>query len=270
MNILLSSYSFGAGRGSEAGVGWNVAKELALRGHAVTVLTTGEFSALNRAAIEQEGLNITLIEEDCGLSGFPKSSAYFKWQRRICPIIRDLVNNRAFDIIQHITLNQYRWVHDVFSADIPYLIGPVGGAELTHPQLLAYGNLPLATRIKEHLRSVSLDVLPLKKRCLRHRQTGLVLASNTPTAERLRPLPVQTEVCPAIAIAKNEIIHSPARSSGKNRFILFDGSLARPQKGTFLALRTLATLRQKGCRIPMRIVGLTPDEIRSIRTYAEK
>ena len=68
MNILLSSYSFGAGRGSEAGVGWNVAKGLALRGHTVTVLTTSEFSSGNRSAIEQEELNITLIEEDCGIS----------------------------------------------------------------------------------------------------------------------------------------------------------------------------------------------------------
>ena len=270
MNILLSSYSFGAGRGSEAGVGWNVAKGLALRGHAVTVLTTSEFSDRNRTAIEQEKLNITLIEKDCGISDFPTSSSYRKWQRRVHPFIRNLVNEQTFDIIQHITLNQYRWVHDVFSAGIPYIIGPVGGAELIPPHLLAYGDLTLTMRIKEHLRSISLDTLPLKKRCLRCPQPGMVLASNDATAERLSKLPVQSKVCPAIAIANQEIIHKPAGHSGESRFILFDGSLTRPQKGTLLALRTLAALWQKGCRTPMRMVALTPTEISTIHRYAEK
>ena len=108
MNILLSSYSFGAGRGSEAGVGWNVAKGLALRGHTVTVLTTSEFSTGNCSAIEQEELNITLIEEDCGISDFPEPGSYRKWQRRVRSFLRNLANTQAFDLIHHITLNQYR------------------------------------------------------------------------------------------------------------------------------------------------------------------
>ncbi|MGN1309901.1 MAG: glycosyltransferase, partial [Akkermansia sp.] len=65
MNILLSAYSFGAWRGSEAGVGWNVAKGLAERGHKVTVLTTPEFHELNVSALEKVRLPIALIEVDC-------------------------------------------------------------------------------------------------------------------------------------------------------------------------------------------------------------
>lgn len=270
MNILLSSYSFGAGRGSEAGVGWNVAKGLALRGHTVTVLTTSEFSTGNRSAIEQEELNITLIEEDYGISDFPEPGSYRKWQQRVRSFLRNLANTQAFDLIHHITLNQYRWVHDVFSTGTPYIIGPVGGAELIPPHLLKYGDLPLRMRIKEHLRSFAHDAIPLKNRCLRCHQPGMILTSNDATAERLSSIPVQSLVCPAIAIAKSEIVHHPANNAEEKRFILFDGSLTRPQKGTLLALRTLAALWQKGCRVTMRMVALTPPEINTIRKYAEK
>lgn len=266
MNILLSTYSFGAGRGSEAGVGWNVARGLALRGHSVTVLTTSEFRYLNEPALQKERLNITLIEEDCGIRDFPRSDSYRKWQRRIVPIIRSLSARQHFDLIHHLTLNQYRWVHDVFSTNLPYIMGPVGGAELVPAELLAYGDMPFFTRIKELMRRSCLDSLSLIGRCRKHRNRGIILTSNQATADRLSKLPVTPIICPAIAIHRSEIIAAP--QTGRDTFILFDGGLARPQKGTFLALRAIARLWQKNHQIPIRIVGLSTQEISTIRKYA--
>jgi NAD(P)-dependent dehydrogenase (short-subunit alcohol dehydrogenase family) len=48
--VLLSAYACEPERGSEPGVGWNWATELARLGHQVTVVTR----AANRPAIEQE------------------------------------------------------------------------------------------------------------------------------------------------------------------------------------------------------------------------
>lgn len=270
MNILLSAYSFGAGRGSEAGVGWNVARGMALRGHLVTVITTREFSASNRAAIQAEGLNINLIEEDCGISFYPSSRSYRKWQRRIGSTIRQVATDGNCDLIHHVTFNQYRDIHDVFATHLPYLIGPVGGAELVPRPLLQYGNLPLLNRIKEWLRYSSLDAIPLTHRCCRHRARGILLASNAPTAERLHKLPVQTSICPAIALHDSEIVEHLESPGNHEPYILFDGGLSRPQKGTWLALRALSRLWSQDRCVPIRMVGISPADQEIIRNYVQQ
>lgn len=270
MNIFLSSYSFGAGRGSEAGVGWNIARELVFRGHQVTVLTTSEFSDLNKRTITKENLPINLIEEDCGISDFPRSRSYQKWQRRVRPIIKKITSSERYDLIHHITLNQYRWAHDVFSTNLPYVLGPVGGAELVPAPLLRYGHLPLAMQIKEIMRRCSFDAVPLILRCKKHQKRGIVIASNQVTADRLKKLPVRPCICPAIAVHRHEIIPSPAPAEEQSSFILFDGSLTRSQKGVRLALRTFCQLWRKGVQLPLRIVGLSPNETNIILRYAQQ
>lgn len=269
MRILLSCYSFGANRGSEAGVGWNVARGMALRGHQVTVLTTSEFSKQNKEAIQSENLKVTLKEEDCGITHFPSSHSYAKWQRHIGPTIRQELSTCTYDVIHHVTFNQYRGIRDVFAGNIPYLIGPVGGAELIAPSLLKYGDLPFGFRLKEIIRYCALDVVPLVYRCKKHSSKGIILASNNITADRLTHFPLKTLVCPAIAIHEHEIVASPEKGS-EQQFILFDGGISRPQKGTFLALRTLKKLWESGCRVPLRMVGIASSEHQIINNYAKQ
>lgn len=269
MNILLSSYSFGAHHGSEAGVGWNVACGLARRGHGVTVVTTHEFGESNHRAIAEEGLNIRLIEEDCGVSYYPGSASYRQWQRKIGAVIKRATSKEKYDVVHHVTFNQYRNIQDVFAADLPYVIGPVGGAELIPPPLMRYGDLPLKMRIKEALRYVPWDAMPLVSRCKRSRSRGQVLVSNSATAERLKALPVAPIICPAIAIHEHEIVESPAGANANSPYILFDGGLARPQKGTWLALRAFRRLWAGGARMALRMVGVPPADAATIRQYAQ-
>lgn len=270
MNILLSSYSFGAHRGSEAGVGWNVARGLALRGHTVVVITTYEFTESNHRTIKEEGLNIRLLEEDCGITDYPSASSYRKWQRRIGSVIKKEIIGNKYDVIHHVTFNQYRNIHDVFAAELPYLIGPVGGAEKIPFPLMLYGDLPLKMRMKEILRYVKWDALPLMFRCKLSRLRGLVLASNISTAERLKFLPIAPVICPAIAIYEKEILTESASLNGSAPYILFDGGLARPQKGTWLALRALRRLWDAGTRIPLRMVGVPEKDVATIRQYGQR
>lgn len=269
MNILLSSYSFGAHRGSEAGVGWNVASGLAQRGHRVTVVTTHEFGEINHRAITQEALNIRLVEEDCGITHYPSAASYRNWQQRISAVIKREAGLEKYDVVHHVTFNQYRGIRDVFAADLPYVIGPIGGAELVPKPLLRYGDLPLKMRIKEMLRYVAWDAIPLVLRCRRSSCRGQVLVSNSPTAERLQALPVAPIICPAIAIHEHEIVENPAGADNMAPYILFDGGLARPQKGTWLAMRALRVLWASGCRIALRMVGVPNADAAIIRRYAQ-
>lgn len=270
MNILLSSYSFGANRGSEAGVGWNVARGLVSRGHNVAVVTTHEFTEINHEAIAKEGLSIRLLEEDCGVFHYASSASYRQWQRKIGPVIRKETSRNQYDVIHHITFNQYRNIHDVFAAELPYVIGPVGGSEKIPFPLMLYGDLPLRMRIKEMLRYVAWDALPLVFRCKRHRLHGQVLVSNISTAERLKSLPVAPVICPAIAIQEDEIVEKPTLAYTNAPYILFDGGLARPQKGTWLALRALRRLWSRNVHIALRIVGVPECDAATIRQYAQR
>lgn len=260
MRILLSSYSMGAGRGSEAGVGWNIASGLARRGHEIAVLTTEEFGESNKQAIREQQLGIELLEWSCGLQNFHLRESYHAWQRLIRPQVRALLARRQFDILHHVTFNQYRGITFAYEAGLPYLIGPIGGAETVPFPLL--GELRGKPLLKEIARYIGADAIPSGWRRYRGQNNGIVLASNEPTARRLRTwgLMPNVEICPTIAIHAHEIVDWPQRHPDTPPYFTFDGG-ARPEKGAHLLFRALSLLWQQGRRIPVRLAGVKePDK----------
>lgn len=258
MKLLLISYSFGAGRGSEAGVGWNVARGMCERGHDVTVVTTSEFHHLNAPAVAQMERPPRLIEWDCGITHFASSRSYRIWQRRIAAPLRELCRRERFDLAHHVTFNQYRHIHDVFATGLPYLIGPVGGAE-TIP-LRLWRDLPWATRFKELLRRIPWDVRLLTRRVRHSKSRGLILASTPQTLDRLTHTGglSNVELMPIISIASNEI-RDDAPTPADEPYLIFDGGL-RPEKGLRMLLRSLAALHREGESIPLRIAAVRPED----------
>ena len=258
MKLLLISYSFGAGRGSEAGVGWNVARGMCERGHDVTVVTTSEFHHLNAPAVAQMERPPRLIEWDCGITHFASSRSYRIWQRRIEAPLRELCRRERFDLAHHVTFNQYRHIHDVFATGLPYLIGPVGGAE-TIP-LRLWRDLPWSTRFKELLRRIPWDVRLLTRRVRHSKARGLILASTPQTLERLTHTGglSNVELMPIISIASNEI-RDDAPTPADEPYLIFDGGL-RPEKGLRMLLRSLAALHREGESIPLRIAAVRPED----------
>lgn len=258
MKLLLISYSFGAGRGSEAGVGWNVARGMCERGHDVTVVTTSEFHHLNAPAVAQMERPPRLIEWDCGITHFASSRSYRIWQRRIEAPLRELCRRERFDLAHHVTFNQYRHIHDVFATGLPYLIGPVGGAE-TIP-LRLWRDLPWSTRFKELLRRIPWDVRLLTRRVRHSKSRGLILASTPQTLDRLTHTGglSNVELMPIISIASNEI-RDDAPTPADEPYLIFDGGL-RPEKGLRMLLRSLAALHREGESIPLRIAAVRPED----------
>lgn len=269
MRILLSSYSFGANRGSEAGVGWNVAKGLAQRGHEVTVLTTSEFHTLNEPAVSESGLPIRLVEWDAGLSAadFPLAASYRRWQRAAGGRLQRLCAETGFDIVHHVTFNQYRGVMDVFATGLPYVVGPVGGAE-TVPRCLL-GDLPLRGRIKEMVRRLPWDALPLGRRVRSASAPGTILASTPGTQRRLQRTAGigGVRLMPVIAIAEEEIAVAPPAPSADPFFVFYGGG-ARAEKGTLLLLRCMARLWKQGVRAPVRLVAVQENLRPALQRYA--
>lgn len=138
MKILLSAYSCEPGKGSERGVGWNVAKEVA-KHHQVWVLTRPDES---REAIEAElarnpipNLHFVYFTLPFwqnslrwGQSGAMQLH-YYLWQIQAYFVARDLHHKINFDVAHHVTFVRYSCPSFLSLLPIPFIWGSVGGGE---------------------------------------------------------------------------------------------------------------------------------------------
>jgi len=118
VKILMSAFSCGPGRGSEPGVGWNMAVEVARLGHEVVVLTQSEFAA----EIEEQiaggklpaGLRFDIFMppwlgrlRDFGLRhrqpAFTWHVTSLLWQFCALAYVRRQYRNDQFDLVHHVT-----------------------------------------------------------------------------------------------------------------------------------------------------------------------
>ncbi|MGI0492598.1 glycosyltransferase family 4 protein [Alkalinema pantanalense CENA528] len=156
MKILLSAYACEPNRGSEPGVGWNVALALAQYSsvqqpepHQVYVLTT----AAHRAGIEAElaqnpqpNLTVVYLDPfgwiyDWSQEGkhytWSVNLHYYLWQIKAYFVARSLHKQHQLDIAQHVTYVRYYNPSFLSFLPIPFIFGPVGGAEIAPEPFLA-------------------------------------------------------------------------------------------------------------------------------------
>lgn len=274
MKILLSAYTCGAGCGSEPGVGWNVARGLALRGHQITVVTSPLYQEQTQRAIDEEKLDIRLIQVDNNTKSNLFIKRHVRWQKKAALVIREEALQNHYDVVHHVTFNQYRGLRDVFQAGIPYVVGPVGGAECIPLSLLWHGKLRFIAKVKELLRYVAADAIPAIVRCNFCHNKGLVFASNTSTAKRLNSgifrLKEKARVLPAIAISKDEISRELPPSETREPYMLFYGSFSRPEKGIGLVLEAFSAYRRQGGKLKLVIVGMKEKELNRTSDHTKR
>jgi glycosyltransferase involved in cell wall biosynthesis len=135
LKVLLSAYSCRPGMGSEPGVGWNIARELA-KHHKIWVLTRVD----NRPMIEAElakspitGLNFIYFDLP-GAYWWKRNLQtvhlhYYIWQIKAYFVARQLHNEVDLDLIHHVTYVRYSSPSFLTLLPIPFIWGPVGGGE---------------------------------------------------------------------------------------------------------------------------------------------
>jgi len=144
-NILLSAYACEPNKGSEPGVGWSWAIELANQGYSVSVLTR----ANNKEVIENELKNNNKISNlkfyYYDLPNWIKRIKklpfgiyiyYLFWQLGIVNTAKKICNNNKINLIHHITFGVFRQVSFLWLTNKRFVFGPVGGAEMTPHKLL--------------------------------------------------------------------------------------------------------------------------------------
>jgi glycosyltransferase involved in cell wall biosynthesis len=134
--VLVSAFACGPGRGSEPGIGWNTAREIATR-HDVWVLTSRENQTqieAELAANPQPGLRISFFDWPRGLAWMKKTRIgyelqHYGWQIAAYFQARRLHRRVRFDVVHHVTMGRYWMPSFIAMLPVPFVWGPVGGGE---------------------------------------------------------------------------------------------------------------------------------------------
>jgi glycosyltransferase involved in cell wall biosynthesis len=198
LKVLISAYACEPGRGSEPGVGWNTAREVAQQ-HQVWVLTSQTHRREIEAELRQRPIpNLKIIYLD------PLGWIYdwsqegrrphwdvhlhsYLWQIRAYFVARQLHQQINFDLAHHVTYVKYSTPSLISLLPLPFLWGPVGGGESSPPGFWA--ELSLRAKLYETLRIWARrlgELDPLVR--LTARRSDLIWATTAETAQRLLAL----------------------------------------------------------------------------------
>jgi len=135
MRILLSAFACEPEKGSEPGVGWAWAYQLAKAGHEICVLTVDH----HRPAIERKLPELDLPNlhfEYVGVRHIPYWMPgvsvypfYMCWQWNAYLRAKQLHSERRFDLVHHVTYALFRNASYLHRLGAPFIFGPVGGGE---------------------------------------------------------------------------------------------------------------------------------------------
>ncbi|NEO98891.1 MAG: glycosyltransferase family 4 protein [Symploca sp. SIO2E9] len=215
MKVLLSAYACEAGRGSEPGVGWHTARELA-KYHEVWVLTRPDDG---RPAIEAELArnpepNLHFVYFTLPLwGGFWQLGSvafvlhYYLWQVQAYFVARQLHREIRFDLAHHVTFVRYSTPSFISLLPIPFIWGPVGGGESAPPTF--WQDFSFKAKIYEIMRTLAHKVGeqdPFAR--LTARRSTITRVTTEDTAERVRKMGASNvQVLSQLGLSKKEIGH---------------------------------------------------------------
>jgi glycosyltransferase involved in cell wall biosynthesis len=126
MKVLLSAYACEPNKGSEPGVGWNWALELARLGHEVWVLTR----ANNQTSYyDLPGWATWWKKRNKGIYLY-----YFLWQLGAYRFAKRIHRQVDFNLVHHVTFASIRQSSFMGNLGIPFIFGPAGGGERSPSQ----------------------------------------------------------------------------------------------------------------------------------------
>jgi glycosyltransferase involved in cell wall biosynthesis len=268
MKVLLSAYACEPDKGSEPGVGWHWAIEIARLGHEVWVLTR----QTNRAQIERglseiealPGLHFEYYDLPRWARGWKRGARgiylyYALWQLGAYRHARNLAPRIGFDRVHHITFGVFRHASPLGSLGREFVFGPVGGGETAPLRLRRH--FGLRGFLLETCRDLANQLSALN---IALRQTfssaSLILAKTPETLEKL-PRSSRSKAKCQLEIG---IATAPQRSPPADRIagdfrILYAGRFVY-WKGMGLGLRAFAQLQQTVPQATLTMVGEGPDE----------
>lgn len=277
------AYASEPGAGSEYGVGWMVPTTMAARypQHEIYVLTrsrcrekiekavgsVGKHSAIVNSTVWN---NLHFVFYDIPKWMFYKNEMQSNWGEQINYLIWQVMSRGfvkriheeiGFDVVHHLTFNQYRTPSPGFWMNIPFVMGPVGGAECIAQAF--WQDLDAHSLKKEKIRRKGND---LKLFGWLNRRSGnrkIILCSSEENLRRLEPYCGNSEVIkmPAIAYSLSDFPQSKKDTKGECFEMLYAGK-AWDWKGILIFLRAakLAFQDKNESCYRIRLVGIRFEE----------
>lgn len=231
MKILIFAYASEPGTGSEYGVGWTVPTKMAemYPEHEIYVLTRSRCREKIYAALNPNNDSKSICLGECVdstawpnlhflfydipkwmfyknemKSNWGEQINYMLWQVMVRRFVRKIHKKIHFDVMHHLTFNQYRTPSPGFWMDVPFVMGPIGGAE-TIAESFAQDLNPHTAR-KEEIRRKGRDLKVFSWFMSRRNNKKVVLCSCAENMRRLQPYANGNEmrVLPAIAFSPQD------------------------------------------------------------------
>lgn len=175
------------GAGSEAGKGWNWVRALSRR-YEIHLVATPEDRDLCLAHPDGRHWHIHLPEFEIPTWEFPWGYLHYaRWCRSILPVCQRLVREINPVGLCHVTLGSFRILPRYDRLGIPYVIGPVGGAEAAPAKTLSEFGLPpkrLLAELARPLANAACGLNPGTRAVFSG--AALSIATTPETAARLR------------------------------------------------------------------------------------
>jgi len=250
MKILLSAYACEPHKGSEPGMGWHWAIEIARLGHEVHILTRSnnlealrkELAPLDSLRIELHGYDLPQWIRRWKKGGRGIHLYYLLWQWFAYRSARQLHARQRFDMVHHITFAVYRHPSFMGRIGIPFVVGPLGGGEYAPVALLR--TAPPRAKIMESLRWMS-NRLALVDPSVRgmFKQASLILYKTPETFGVIPPSARRKSMQVADVAADSARIAGSIALGSERPTFLFVGNLLH-LKGIHLALAALCRVRK--------------------------
>lgn len=282
MRILLSAYACEPNAGSEPGIGWRWAQEIARLGHEVVVLTRALNAEKIQKVVEAQNLkNISFVYYDCpswmlwsfwlkfwpfGKRGlhlywhFWHYPYHFFWQYGAYRKVRQLHKQNPFDLVHHITFGTLRRSSFLGELGVPFILGPVGGGE-SNPYAL---NVDIGARgwVSEILRDASFFITRLNPFIWRMFQQADRILLKTQDSKTLVPRRFHGKTSVQLELGLDEIFGTgeptqPVVNPGLR--LLYVGRFLY-WKGMALGLRAFAEFAKRDSMATLTMIGSGPDE----------
>ena len=283
MKILLSAAACSPYLGSESSLGWKVASHLAEKHEVHAILFQGHQNEIQRAQAEgliPERLHFHFVPPDWDQWPSPQKEKGFWWKsyatylKNVEAKAKELHALIQFDLVHHITFATWRMAVPLHRLGIPFVWGPVGGAERFPVGLLSI--LSQKSVIFELLRYTG-NVVGRMNPSLRVmiRKTDAVIASNPDAYELLRKIRgtskgIHSLLVSSFTVKERAALGTAEKPERRDPGVLqaFASGALEGRKGVSLALEAIALAKKSGLRIRYR-VGSQGPEIEHLREQAK-
>lgn len=262
MKVLLSAFACSPRLGSEDGIGWRWAIEIADLQHEVHVLTRraykGDIEATLPQLSQRERLRFHYIDlsTSIGYEGLGKVVGYvyiYIWQVLAYLYARKLVRRYDFALTHHITFGTIRFPSFLGLLPPPLVYGPAGGGE-TAPKALRKG-YSFRGRVLDLLRDVSNRLIRIDPLANLTFATSSVLLLRTRENDRFVPTQFRHKIIHAREVAIDT--PPPITLRGEHRGglrIIYVGRFLY-WKGMHLGIAAFAKLAKAHPNVKLTMVG---------------